>query len=133
MQLNQTMKTHFITRNQLKGYGATHYQAVIITKNLKPIYKLNRSNVYSLQEVIAYLKKYLKNSKIRQKTKISLTCLLPILVTQLDNVVHSIFGNSVNKELGQSAKNLFLKMTSLDKRIINSKAQIANIKGKRKK
>ena len=42
--------TNCITRNQLKGYGASSYHARIITKNLQPISKLDRANIYSLQE-----------------------------------------------------------------------------------
>ena len=127
------MKSNHITRNQLKGYGATSYQAIIITKNLQPISKSNQANIYSLQEVIAHLKEYLEKPKIKQKTRQSLTSLLPTLINQLNNVVPAIFENSVNRELGKSTKNLFLKMISLDQKIINSQAQIANIRGKQVK
>ena len=122
-----------ITRNQLKGYGASSYLARIITKNLQPISKVDCSNVYSLQDVITCLKKYLEKPKIKQKTRKYLIYLLSILIERLNNVIPVVFEKSIDRELNESTKKLFLKMTSLDQKIISSKAQIAAIKGKQAK
>lgn len=133
-QLNLIMKsTTCTTRNQLKGYGATSYQAIVITKNLQPISKSNQTNIYCLPEVIASIKEYLEKPKISQKTRQSLNFLLPILITQLDNIVPAIFEKPVDRELGKLTRDLFLKLTNLDRKITNSKALIANLQGKQVK
>ena len=131
-QLNLIMEsTTNITRNQLKGYGITSYQARIITKKIKPIAKCNQSNIYSLQEVIVSIKDYLDKANIKPKTRQSLNSLLPILLEQLDNIVPGIFEKSADRELTRLTKDLFLKVTNLDRKMAKSKALIANIKGKK--
>ncbi len=75
------------SRKQLKSYGATSYQAKIITENLKPISKFNQANIYSLREVIRSIKQYLERTKITKNTKQSLIKLLTLLINQLNNIV----------------------------------------------
>lgn len=121
-----------ITRNQLKGYGSTYYQARIITEKIKPIAKDNNSNVYPLHKVIISLKNYLNKTKIKPKTRQDLNSLLPILLELLNNVVPVVFESSTNLELTKLTKNLFVTMNNIDRKMAESKALVANIKGKRK-
>ena len=86
------------TRNQLKSYGATTYQAKIITENLEPISKSNQTNIYSLREVITSIKQYLERPKINKNTKQSLIKLLSVLINQLNNIVPFTAKKSVNQK-----------------------------------
>ena len=79
------------TRKQLIGYGATSYQAKIVTENLKPISKSNQTNIYSLGEVIGSMEEYLQRPKINKQTQQSLITLLSVLINQLNNFVPANF------------------------------------------
>lgn len=122
--------TIYTTRNQLKGYGASYYQAMIITKNLVPVDKHKNTNIYSLSEVIISIKKYLEKPKIKEKTRQSLKFILPILINQLNKIIPVPFGKEVNQEISKLTQNLFLKLHNSERKMAESKALIATIKGK---
>ncbi len=122
-----------ITRIQLKGYGISHYQAKVVTKNIVPIEKENNTNIYLLSDAIASIKKYLAKPRIKAKTHQSLISVLPKLIQQLDNVNPIIFSNSTDPELSKLSKKLFLQVTKTEQNLIKTKAQLATLKGKYKK
>lgn len=124
--------TIYTTRNQLKGYGASYYQATIITKNIVPVDKHKNTNIYSLSEVIISLKKYLEKPKIKEKTRQTLKSILPILINQLNNIISVPFGKEANQKISKLTQKLFLKLHNSERKITESKALIATIKGKHK-
>ena len=122
-----------ITRVKLKGYGISHYQAKVVTKNIVPIGKENNTNIYLLSDAIASIKEYLAKPRITTKTRQSLISVLPKLIRQLDNVNPIIFGNGTDPELSKLSKKLFLQVTKTEQNLIKTKSQIATLQGKYKK
>lgn len=125
-----TQTQQVTTRTQLKGYGATQYQARKITQNLTPIGINNRSYSYSLVDVISSIKQYLSNSRIKSKTRNNLQVILQILLDRLDNVVKVPFIQGNDPELNQLSKELFKKIVTTNNYLTELEANIASIKGK---
>lgn len=123
----------YITRNQLKGYGASYYQAKVVTKNLVLIGKEKNTNIYVLSDAIASIKEYLVKPRIKAQTRQSLVSVLPKLIQQLDNVTPMIFGNRTDPELSKLSKKLFLQATKVEQNLIKAKARVATLQGKYKK
>ncbi len=127
----EAMKTEqFIGRIQLKGYGASAYQAQVITQNLKPIGKNGRAYSYALSDVIYSIKKYLKSSRIHKKTRQSLEAILQIVLSRLGNIINISFVIETDSQLSKVSKQLFNKMTEIDRYFNEVNANIARIKGK---
>ena len=124
--------TIYTTRNQLKGYGASYYQAMIVTKKLIPVDRHQNTNIYSLPEVIISIKEYLQKPKVKQKTRQALKSILPLLVARLDNIIPVPFSREANRELSTLTRNLFFKLQNLERNLTESKAITSTIKRKHK-
>ncbi len=122
----------YTTRIQLKGYGASQYQARIMTHNLTPIGREKRSYTYALADVIASIKNYLKSPRIQKKTRMTLEKILNALLQRLDNVITVPFIKGTNPDISKSAQKLFNKITDIDNYFAETKANIATLKGKYK-
>ncbi len=125
------MKTaNYTTRTQLKGYGASQYQARVITKNIIPIGKQGNAYTYSLNDVITSIREYLKRSRIKPKTRQFLEFILQTLLERLGNIVQLSFVCSTDPELSQLTKQLFSTLSSAEAQSAELKAMLATIKGK---
>ncbi len=118
------------TRIQLKGYGASQYQARIITQPLTPIGVSKRSYTYAVTDVISSTRKILENSRIHLKTRQNLESILTSLLDCLDNVVNVPFIQPTDPQLSQVSKELFKKMSTINRYLTELNANIATLKGK---
>ncbi len=118
------------TRIQLKGYGASQYQAKIITQPLTPVGISKRSYTYAVSDVISSTRQILKNSRIHLKTRRNLESILTSLLDCLDNVVNVPFIKPTDPQLSQVSKELFKKMSTINRYLTELNANIATLKGK---
>ncbi|WP_107668973.1 hypothetical protein [Cyanothece sp. BG0011] len=118
------------TRIQLKGYGASQYQARIITQPLTPIGVNKRSYTYAVSDVISSTRIILENPRIHSSTRHQLEAILTSLLNRLDNVVNVPFIQGTDPQLSQVSKELFKKMTTINHYLTELNANIATIKGK---
>ncbi|MBE9118632.1 hypothetical protein IQ249_22335 [Lusitaniella coriacea LEGE 07157] len=118
------------TRKQLQGYGATRYQAQVVTKNLTPVAKQNRAYAYALTDVITSIREYLQRPRIKATTRQTLEIVLQSLLERLGNVLQVPFTRGTDPELSQLAKQLTQAMCGTDRALAELKATAATIKGK---
>ncbi|MGK7955075.1 MAG: hypothetical protein AB4063_07415 [Crocosphaera sp.] len=118
------------TRIQLKGYGASQYQARIITRLLTPVGISKRSYTYAVSDVISSTRKILENPRIHLKTRQNLESILTSLLDCLDNVVNVPFIKPTDPQLSQVSKELFKKMSTINRYLTELNANIATLKGK---
>lgn len=123
----------YVTRNQLKGYGISHYQAKVVTRNIVPICKEKNTNIYPLSNTIVSIKEYLDKPRIIEKTRKSLVAVLPKLIEQLDNIAPLILNNGTDPEFSKLSKKLFMQVTKTEQSLIKAKQKVANIQGKYQK
>jgi hypothetical protein len=57
------------TRLQLRGYGATRYQAQAITKNLTAAVHQGRAYAYPVSDVVASIREYLQRPRVQPATR----------------------------------------------------------------
>ncbi|EAZ87985.1 hypothetical protein [Crocosphaera chwakensis] len=98
------------TRIQLKGYGASQYQARIITQPLTPFGVSKRSYTYAVTDVISSTRQILENPRIHLKTRHQLEAILTSLLNRLDNVVNVPFIQGTDPQLSKVSKQLFKNM-----------------------
>ncbi len=127
---NQLNNHNLTTRLQLQGYGLSPYQTRVVTKNLTPVGKHGRAYAYTLTDVIASIKYYLQNRRIKLTTKHSLEAVLAELLKRLNNVVEVPFGSATNPEINKLAKQLAKTMSDTDSALAELRATAATIKGK---
>lgn len=123
-------KEQYTTRIQLKGYGASQYQARLITQQLTPIDIEKRAYIYDLSDVILSIKKYLNNRRIKIQTRQKLESVLTVLLERLGNVVTVPFIRGTDPQLSQVSKQLFDKIADIDHYFAEINANVATIKGK---
>jgi hypothetical protein len=93
MQLSKSMNTEKVTtRLQLRGYGATRYQAEAITKNLTAVANQGRAYAYPVSDVVASIREYLQRPRIQPATRQILEAVLQALLERLGNVIEVPFG-----------------------------------------
>jgi lipoate-protein ligase A len=119
-----------ITRNQLRGYGASRYHARVLTQTLNPVEKKGSAYVYSVREVIVSIREYLKRPRIKPKTRQILNSVLTALLKYLGNTTEVPFGQSQDLELTKLTKQLARAMSHTDSTLEKMKATSARIKGK---
>jgi hypothetical protein len=116
-----------ITRHQLIGFGCTKHQAAALTKGLTPVGKQNRSNLYSMTEVIEAIATHLARPRIRKTTRVALQTVQTTLMNLTVNVITVPFG-APQTDATDAVKQL-LKSASNPK-LLNHKMRAAEIKGK---
>lgn len=119
------MKT--TTRNQLRGYGLSRYQARTLTESLAPIDQEKRLNIYSLHEVIGAIRQRLENRRLTLTTREKLTETIQELTRRLGNVVSVPF----QKGGDRTSEKAFKALESLSEYESEINAKIATLKGKR--
>ena len=120
------------TRIQLKGYGASQYQARLITQSLTPMGVSKRSYTYAVTDVISSTRKILENPRIHLKTRHQLQAILTSLLNRLDNVVNVPFIQGTDPQLSQISKELFKKMMTVNSYLTELNGKVATLKGKNK-
>ena len=120
----------FTTRLQLRGYGATRYQAEAITKNLTSVAKQNRSYAYAVSDVINSIRAYLHSSRIKPATRRILETVLEALLERLSNVIEVPFSHSTDPEINKLARQLTQIMSNTDRALAEIKATAAALKAK---
>jgi hypothetical protein len=120
------------TRQQLRGYGASSYQARVITKDIEPVGQEGRSNAYLVQAVITSIRDYLQNPRVRPRTQQALNQVLNSLLERLGNVVEMSFEQGADSELSRLTRQLAQAMSNTDRVLADLKATAATIKGKNK-
>lgn len=123
-------KLELITRKQLLELGLTNYQAQQITKNLKPVLKIKRSNNYGVQEVIIEIKKSLENNRIKTKTRESFENVIGILIPTLDNIIPITFDQQNVSELGQLAQEVLATTREVNRKLAKLEKRSLEIKGR---
>ncbi|MEP0871493.1 hypothetical protein NDA01_16915 [Trichocoleus desertorum AS-A10] len=125
------MNSHKITtRKQLQGYGATTYQARVLTQSLSPVATQGKTYTYEITGVIASIREYLQRPRIKLVTCQKLESVLEALLNQLGNIIAIPFGKSSDLEISRLAKNLIQSMAKTDQALAELKATAATIKGK---
>ena len=124
---NQTLTT---TRIQLKGYGASQYQARIMTEQLTPMGMKKRSYTYAVSDVISSMRQILENPRIHSSTRRTIEGILTSLLNRLDNVVNVPFIQGNDPQLSQISKALFKKMITTNRYLTELNGKVATIKGK---
>ncbi|MBD0345003.1 MAG: hypothetical protein ICV63_09330 [Coleofasciculus sp. Co-bin14] len=118
------------TRKQLKGYGATRYQAEALTKNLTSVAKQGRDYAFSVSDVIASIRNYLQRPRIQPATRQILEAVLQVLLERLSNVIEVPFGHATDPEINKLARQLTLAMSNTDTALAELQATAATIKAK---
>ncbi|OPF15953.1 hypothetical protein B1L04_26565 [Microcystis aeruginosa KW] len=122
----------FTTRNQLKGYGLSSYQAIAVTKSLSPIAKEKCLNCYALGAVITEIKKRLNNRRINPQNCLVLEKTLKELLLRFNsNVVYLPFSLKSEPILEKSSREAFTAFNSLNDYEREIKSVIATLQGKR--
>ncbi|WP_013334708.1 hypothetical protein [Gloeothece verrucosa] len=128
--MTKTSLPETTTRAQLRGYGASEYLAIAITKTLTPIGKEKVFKLYSLKQVVENIREYLKRSRIAPQTRLTLTRLLEVLSKRLQNVIPAAFGQGSDPALSQLSRAAHSKLLEINTHINKLKGQSATIKGK---
>jgi hypothetical protein len=133
MQLSKPkqMNTQKVTtRPQLRGYGATRYQAEAITKNLTAVANQGRAYAYPVSDVVASIRENLQHPRIQPATRQLLEAVLQALLERLGNVIEVPFGRGTNPEINKLARELTQAMSRTDSALAELKATAATIKAK---
>ena len=131
MQLSKSMNTEKVTtRLQLRGYGATRYQAEAITKNLTAVANQGRAYAYPVSDVVASIREYLQHPRIQPATRQILEAVLQALLERLGNVIEVPFAGGTNPEINKLARQLTQAMSRTDSALAELKATAATIKAK---
>ncbi len=133
MQLSRSkqMNTEKVTtRLQLRGYGATRYQAEAMTKNLTAVANQGRAYAYPVSDVVASIREYLQRPRIQPTTRQILEAVLQALLERLGNVIEIPFGRGTNPEINKLARQLTQAMSRTDSALAELKATAATIKAK---
>jgi membrane-bound lytic murein transglycosylase B len=121
-----------ITRKQLIGYGASRHHAKTLTQSLDPAGKDGNADAYSVRDVIASIREYLKRSQVKAGTRQTLESVLAALLEYLGNTTEAPFGQSQDSELADSTKQLAQAMARTDSSLKEMKATAAKIRAKYK-
>jgi hypothetical protein len=122
----------YTTRNQLKGYGLSSYQAIAVTKSLSPIAQEKRLNCYALGDVIAEIQRRITNRRIALKNRLGLEKTLKELLLRFNsNVVSMPFSPKSESTLEQTSREAFKAFNSLNEYESEIKSVIATLQGKR--
>jgi hypothetical protein len=133
MQLSQSkqMNTEKVTtRLQLRGYGATRYQAEAITKNLTTAAHQGRAYAYPVSDVVVSIREYLQRPRIQPATRQILEAVCRALLERLGNVIEVPFGRGTSPEINKLARQLTQSMSRTDSALAELKATAATIKAK---
>jgi hypothetical protein len=133
MQLSKSkqMNTEKVTtRIQLRGYGATRYQAEAITKNLTVVANQGRAYAYPVGDVVTSIREYLQRPRIQPATHQILKAVLQALLERLGNVIEIPFERGTNPEINKLARQLTQAMSRTDSALAELKATAATIKAK---
>ncbi|MEP1079575.1 hypothetical protein NDI52_29640 [Leptolyngbya sp. PL-A3] len=133
------MKT--ITRKQLIEFGASKYQAELVTKSLAPLRKQGSANVYDLFMVSDRCKELLENKRLKESTRNAIKSLRWSILALAEQIQDAPFGMSGLEQLEyadklhQRADSLFTQAQDKANRIKKSstkKAPATSAKGKKK-
>ena len=131
MQPSKLMDTEkVITRLQLRGYGATRYQAEAITKNLTAAVHQGRAYAYPVSDVVASIREYLQRPRVQPATRQILEAVLQVLLERIGNVIEVPFGRGTHPEINKLARQLNQSMSRTDNALAELKATAATIKAK---
>jgi len=133
MQLSKSkqMNTEKVTtRPQLRGYGATRYQAEAITKNLTAVARQGRAYAYSVSDVVASIREYLQRPRIQPATRQILEAVCLALLERLGNVIEVPFGRGTNPEINKLARELTQAISRTDSALAELKATAATLNTK---
>lgn len=118
------------TRKQLQGYGASHYLAYSLTKNLTSVTKQGRAYAYVPRDVIVSIREYKKRPRIKPTTSQTLEIILRSLLERLGNITEVPFTRGTDPEMSEIAKQLIQAMSDTDSVLAELKATAATIKAK---
>jgi hypothetical protein len=122
----------YTTRNQLKGYGLSSYQAIAVTKSLLPIAQEKRLNCYALGDVITSVQRRITNRRIALKNRLVLEKILKELLLRFNsNVVSISFSPKSELISEQTSREAFRAFNSLNEYEGEIKSVIATLQGKR--
>jgi len=131
MQPSKLMDTEKVTtRLQLRGYGATRYQAQAITKNLTAVVHHGRAYAYPVSDVVASIREYLQRPRVQPATRKILEAVCRTLLERLGNVIEVPFGHGTNPEINKLARQLTQAMSRTDSALAELKATAATINAK---
>ena len=131
MQPSKSMDTQKVTtRLQLRGYGATRYQAQAITKNLTVAVHQGRAYAYPVSDVVASILEYLQRPRVQPATRQILEAVLQALLERLGNVIEVPFGRGTHPEINELARQLTQSMSRTDSALAELKATAATINAK---
>ncbi len=119
-----------VTRAQLVGYGASRYQASVITRSLQSIGSLGRAYTYDLRQVIQAIRVYAAQPRTRLATKACLADILKQLTARLDNLVIFV-AQQPTSEIGALAQTLLQTMHLKEQQLVELEAIAATHRGKR--
>ncbi len=132
MQPSKSMNTEKVTtRLQLRGYGATRYQAEAVTKNLTVAANHDRSYAYLVSDVVASIREYLQRPRIQPATRQILEAVCRALLERIGNVIEVPFDRGTNPEINKLARQLTQAMSRTDSTLAELKATVATIKAKK--
>lgn len=125
------MNSHKITtRKQIQGYGATTYQARVLTQPLLPVDTKGNAYTYEVTDVITSIREYIQRPRIKLATRQRLESVLEVLLDRLGNVIAVPFDQSGDSEISKLARNLIQSMAKTDQALAELKATAATIKAK---
>jgi hypothetical protein len=118
------------TRLQLRGYGATRYQAEAVTRNLTVVANQDRAYAYPVSDVVASIREYLQRPRIQPATRQILEAVLQALLERIGNVIEVPFDRGINPGINKLARQLTQAMSRTDSTLAELKATAATIKAK---
>jgi len=131
MQPSKSMNTEKVTtRLQLRGYGATRYQAEAVTRKLTVVANQGRAYAYPVSDVVASIREYLQRPRIQPVTHQILEAVLQALLERIGNVIEVPFDRGINPEINKLARQLTQAMSRTDSTLAELKATAATIKAK---
>ncbi len=131
MQPSKSMNTEKVTtRLQLRGYGATRYQAEAVTRNLTVVANHGRAYAYPVSDVVASIREYLPRPRIQPATRQILEAVLKALLERIGNVIEVPFDRGTNPDINKLARQLTQAMSRTDSTLAELKATAATINAK---
>lgn len=131
MQPSKSMNTEKVTtRLQLRGYGATRYQAEAVTRNLTVVANQDRAYAYPVSDVVASIREYLQRPRIQPATRQILEAVCRDLLERIGNVIEVPFDRGINPGINKLARQLTQAMSRTDSTLAELKATAATIKAK---
>ena len=116
-----------LTRKQIQAYGASKYQAQVITKELVSIDRYGRVHLYNLNDVVIAIRQYVQRSRIKQYTRETLNSVLLALLAKLGNIVEIPFEEGSDPQIRKLGIKLIHAMAKTDTSLANLKVDLAEI------